>query len=199
MKSMIVTKVIETLYNSEISDFIFKCETENATYQFELGSKIKLVMRSKLNNTEISSEYSRADELNLEDMTPVSIEEIRYSNSGLLLERKTRNIYREADLFLVLFKVLKENAVFIIQNKETVRVCYYISSRVMYIKFSDRVNELVETNLFKLFNSMPGASIVMFSSLPRRYSCKDFYTEMNFIADRDGKLFRNNKEGVGVR
>lgn len=203
MNSTVLRQVIGVLHSSTISSFILSCKSTklNRTYRFLISNE-KIVVEKKdiSTNLEISTSYSKPDDVELiEDLTPTEIKEVRYNSSGLLLSTGRRKVYKEADLMLVLFKVLRENVVFVLQTDKVTRVCYYISSRVMFIRTSPRVVELVETNLYKLYNSMPGAKITMFSSLPRKYSCGDFYTTQNKIASRDCKEFRNCKEGVGVR
>lgn len=201
MNTVVLRQVLEALQGSGISDFILCCKLRTRVYRFLISkSKIIVEIKDSSNDQEMSTEYSKASDVPLEDkLEPTEIKEIRFTTNGLLTKIEKRKIYSEADLLLVLFKVLKENVVFVIKNEDTTRVCYYISSRVMYMKSSYRVLELVETNLFKLYNNLPKARMTMFSSLPRKYSCKDFYTEQNNTATRNGQDFRNGKEGVGVR
>lgn len=203
MNSVVLRQVFDTLHSSTISSFILSCKSNssNRLYRFLISSE-KIVIEKKDNNLnlEVSTSYSNVEDMDLvEELTPTEIKEVRYNGSGLLLRTEKRKVYKEADLMLVLFKVLRENVVFVLQNDNVTRVCYYISSRVMFIRTSPKVVELVETNLYKLYNSMPGAKMIMFSALPRKYSCGDFYTTQNKIALRDNKIFRNCKEGVGVR
>lgn len=198
MNTTVLRQILSYLASSDVSDYILKCETMTREYKFSISDIFLVEITDKVSKQIMCTEFNKVEEIPLERMKPKMIKEIRYTATAVLLETKRRNIIKEADLLLYLFRILKENAVFVLKNDSITRTCYYISSRTIYIRSSDRVHELVETNLFKLYNSMPNAEMVMFSPLPKRYSCKNFYTEQTNTARRLGKTFRDCKEGVGV-
>lgn len=200
MNRLVFNKIIETLFTSNKSEYVLKCTSRDFDFKIHINDVIKVETISK-GNEPISFEkiYSSAEGMVLPKMNPVSITETRYTPSGQLSYVHKEMIYKEAELLLFVFKVLKQNVQFVLQNKETTRVCYFINSRSMYVKSTDKVNELVDTNIYRLYGSMKNAEVVLISSLPKRFSCGDFYIKQNEIAKKYNKEFRDIKDGVGVR
>ncbi|MGL4949809.1 MAG: hypothetical protein ACRC5M_05460 [Anaeroplasmataceae bacterium] len=204
MKPSVLRQVLEVLHGSDKSGFILKCTSKTSNYEFTLNPKdctssISVVITSKDNKINTNSLYERVDDLHLEEMTPVELIELRWTMNGSLTEKNTTNLLREAELFLKVFKVMREQSVFIIQDDKNTKICHYINSRVFYTECTESEYYVHELNLFKLYSSMRNSSIALISPLPRKYSVKDFFTEQYDIAVQKKKRFKNTRNGVVVR
>lgn len=202
MVSCVLKLVINTLFHCEKAAFTLKGnDNDGNSYEFDIDSKIYMKIKSgKDGETEIQSVYGKVEDIKLPDMTVTYLEERRYTFNGAVTQVKTQNFYREIEIFLTIFKILSQNVVFLIKDRNgTMRVCYFISSRIFYLSEASNVIEVSETNLFKLYNIMNKPEIILFSKLPKKYKYVDFFTEVNKLSEKKGKLFTNTKEGVEVR
>lgn len=207
MKIEVFRQVIGILCSSTKSYYILESESKNKRFKFNLNdpnlnSMIGLTISNptdKFNSgLDVNFEYDSVEELCLVEMNVTKLTEIKRTINGLITKEDTDFLYREIELFLKIFKVLKENAVFVIQNEYESRTAYYINSKVLYTEIKDDTYELVETDIFKLYSSMPRCSIVLISQVPKRLNRSQFIIAHNKIADSMGMKFRNIKSGVGV-
>lgn len=200
MNVTVFKRILETLYSPDKAVFELECNSINYNYNIHIDKniKVKATSRNNLKNS-LEAIYIDVDDVELEEITPTKITETRYTNSGSLSSKTMVMIYNEAELLLFVFKVLRQNVCFVLQNSEVTRCCFFINTRAMYIKSTKQVNELVDTNIYRLYGSMKNAKVIMFSTLPSKYNCGDFYAEQNRIARKHNKEFRDTREGIGVR
>jgi hypothetical protein len=205
MREGLLRQIISVLNDSIRSEFLLELESFNPKAKYEITCnayksvepiKVKSVSET---GVELESNYSNVNDIPLVECKVLSLTETRRTHIGTVSSVNKILTYRNIELFLSLFKIMRENAVFVIQDEQETRVAYYINSRVFYIEESENFYEVIETDMFRLFNSMPKAEILMFSELPRPYSCGTFYAEQNRISKARGKEMKNTKNGVGVR
>lgn len=108
-------------------------------------------------------------------------------------------IRRELDVLEVLLKTMKENAVFIVQNNSTRKVCYYINNKVFFINSQKNVHEVIENHLTALPYYIKNFSVCLVERLPEKYNCGSFIDRQSKIAKSLNKEFRRVRYGVGVR
>lgn len=108
-------------------------------------------------------------------------------------------VRREIDVLEILLKTMKENAVFVIQNNSTRKVCYYINNKVFFINSQKNVHEVIENHLNALPYYVKNFSVCLVERLPEKYSCGSFIDRQSKIAKSLNKEFRRVRYGVGVR
>ena len=196
MKICIIRQIIEALSNSAKSEFILECESPARRFIFNINSKG--ITQDIIDNTgiELNTFYKDVHMIPLEECKPVKLTEIRTSPNGIVLEKNILGLSREPELFLKLFRILKDQVVFIMQNTTESRVCYWIKGRLFYLHETSEIYELREVKFLNLYNEMPRAHVVLRSPLQRSYSIAAVFTEHEHTAKERGKLFKHNKTGV---
>lgn len=201
MTSTTLRLVIDALFQCDKASFTLKGrDREKNTYEFTIDSKISLKITSnKDEDKQIQTVYNKVEDIPVKPLIVTNLEERRYNFNGGLTQKNTQNFYREIELFITIFKILSQNVVFLIKDTHTMKICFFISSRVFYLSEASDIIEVSELNLFKLYSLMDRPEIIMFSKLPKKYKYVDFFTEVNKLSEKKKKLFTNTKEGVEVR
>lgn len=203
MKKCTIKQIVQILSMSGRSGYGLEFENRCYKFSYEInicGSEtIKVGLFDK--NTELTVNYLVEDfsALPVEESNPLSITEYKWTSQGSLVEESKSFLYRELELFLKVFKSLKDQAMFLIQNERETKVCYFVNTRVFYVEEKLDVYELHELSLFKLYSIMSRPKIISIGPLPKKYTYRTFFTEHNDIATERGKKFLNLKEGVDVR
>lgn len=203
MNSTTLRQVIGILSNSSKARYRLYAENDSIRYEFAINCKdgsdgVSVTTMYKSIGTDSNAVYKRVEDIPLETCKPTELIEIKTTRNGLINSEEKTIIYRETELFIKVLRILRENAVFIIKNNEQTRVCYYINSRVYYVQRTSSFYELVETNMFVLYSTMPRAHIVAISSLPKHYTLSAFFLKQKNIAYNLGLTYVDNKNGVGV-
>ncbi|VYU43858.1 hypothetical protein [Clostridium paraputrificum] len=203
MNSTTLRQVLGILSNSSKARYRVYAESDSISYEFAINCKdgsdgISVTTTYKNIGTDSNAVYKKAEDVPLESCKLTELIEIKTTRNGLINSEEKLIIYRETELFIKVLRVLRENAVFIIKNNEETRVCYYINSRVYYVHRTNEVYELVETNMFVLYSTMPRAHIVAISALPKHYTLSAFFLKQRNIAYNLGLTYVDNKNGVGV-
>lgn len=200
MKCDTLKQVLNILYSSSKSTFILKGRTldRKFEYTFTLNRTIDLNILNLIDGNDSVETFTAVDDIPLTELNITRLEDIRMNMNGGITSRETINLYRETELFLKIMRILKENAVFVIQSQNHTYLAYYIKSRVFYVKTTKERYELVDTNLFLMYSGLPKAQITLVSPLPRYYSYSEFIKEHKNIAKSLNKTFTMNKRGVEV-
>lgn len=196
MYASTIKQIVSYLYTSNKSEFVLTGKTKEVDYTFCITDKIEVSI-SKDGINRLCKVYKSIDDIVFVDMMLTNIREVRYFSNGLIRSTSTRKLVRDADILLVLFKVLNEKGVFILEENGQYRVYYYINSRVMTLKSNSKSTELVETKLFTICTKK--SKLVFVSSLPGKCNCSDFYSYQDRRASAEGKIFKNTKRGVVVK
>lgn len=131
-------------------------------------------------------------------LIPKSLEEISFRPDGMEFEKNFANIYYEAQLYVKLFRLMKErvNFTFICDNKYY--DCYYLDGKVFYIEETATDYRVRGTTLFKLGNTFPNYRICYVSQSLKRLQYGDYMDEQHEIANRKGKRFDKFKFDVRI-
>lgn len=204
MNRNMIRRVIEILFTSKKSIFELVCESRNGkykyTYRIDGGNyKISETVSEEKSNFGYNQVYNDVDKINVpKDLVIKSITDERYTFNGKIASRETIYVYREPELFIKLFRVLQENAVFYLANEQKNVKAYYINSRVFYVKELEDSITLYDTDLFKLYSSLPGGRVIMISKLPKKVNCGEFINSTKSESVTKGKKFNIVKNRVVI-
>lgn len=203
MKECTIKQIIQILSSSGKSGYCLEFENKSFKFAYKINisgsDSISVNVTSKDNDFNMDYLVNDVNDLPATESKPLSISEYKWTAQGSLVEESKSFLYRELELFLKVFKSLKDQAMFLIQNDKETKICYYVNTRVFYVEERLDVYELHELSLFKLYSIMNRPKIVSVGPLPKKYTYRSFFTEHNQIATDSGKKFLNLKEGVGVR
>lgn len=198
MRNITLVQVIKVLKNSNKSSFELRLKGKENNYKLTIAENIKCEVLGKQN--EPISQYTRTEpsDIDIDDVTVTYMKEIKY-NCIDIIEEHILYLKRETELYIKLFRILRENVMFLIESEGVIHQLHYINGRVYVIIETEDTYEVHETDMLNLHTMFPDFSVVLLSSLPKRYHYSNFFSEQNSIAVNRGKVFRNYKRGVAVR
>lgn len=197
-----IRRILEILFTSKKSIFELVCESRNGrykyVYQVDGGNyKISETVSEERFSLGYNQVYEDVDKINIpKDLVVKSITDERYTFNGKIASRETIYVYREPELFIKLFRILQENAVFYLANEQKAIKAYYINSRVFCLKEEENSVTLYDTDLFKLYSALPNSRIVMISKLPKKFNCGEFINSNKSDSMSKGKKFNIVKNRV---
>lgn len=201
MNANVINSIVNQLrFNTKYS-FLIDFENDECEYLFDINNYkeyANLTIKSKKTGHETLVNVDDDFFMKVQGLRPKKFVEIRVNPYGRIIENNTLILRNSIELFIKVFKVMREQAVFLLKTDEKTMVCYFIAGKVFHAEQSGDVYEVHEDNFFRLISLHPNSEVVLISPLPQHYSCGDFYTEQNKIAKRRGLSFKNNKNGVMV-
>jgi hypothetical protein len=121
-----------------------------------------------------------------------------YTPDGAIFEEQTANVSYEAQLFLKLFRMMKERVFFRFMHDGAMHDCYFIDGKVFYIEETDDEYKLMGTNLFRLPVTHKDYRIISIESIMDVLDYKSFVEKHERAAKLLGKQFFKYKFGQRV-
>lgn len=165
-------------------------EQTNCKYTFKVFKKLSLVMDDGNPDTpELLMNIDNIDFVQFKDKTfkPVRLEESIPRGTSDLFERNEINIFYEAQMYIKLFRLMKERVSFMFVCNGKYYYCYYIDGKALYIEEDEKHYIVKGTSLFHLSKNHPGYQILSISQPLNRYSYGKFLDVHNEIALKKGK------------
>lgn len=183
----------------------FRGDQTSLVYKFTLHNKLVLEVYNP-STPEIGVLYEVQDlyrtVFNDESLTPVKFTETSFRQEDEVYESVNANIYYPAQLYVKLFRVMKERVNFIFKANDDFYYCYYVDGKVLYVNEDDTEYRLIGTTLFELAKRFHNYEIMAVSAPAKRLSFGEYLDKENEIANKKCKTFlrinvkSNNKGGA---
>lgn len=165
-------------------------EQTNYKYTFKIYKELSLTIDDNDPNTpKLFINISNIDFIQFKDKTfkPVRLEESIPRGTNDLFERSEINIFYEAQMYIKLFRLMKERVSFMFVCNDKYYYCYYIDGKALYIEEDEKRYMVKGTSLFHLSKNFPNYQILSVSQPLNRYSYGKFLDVHNEIAIKKGK------------
>lgn len=167
-------------------------------YNFEITSS-EIWMEVQIGN---SAGRSKVDDIEMIELPKflkiLSLKEESYFTYGGIFEEQKTNVAFEAQLFVKVFRIMKERAFFTVTQNSNYLDCYYVDGKVFYIEETDDEYKVMGTDLFKLHNSHNNYRIFTVDTLPQNMDYSTFLDEQERIAKTLNKKFVKYRFGQPV-
>jgi hypothetical protein len=161
-----------------------------------------------VNKEQVKLEYGKPDDallmIKVEDiemlklpkhLIAIKLEDISYAPDGKIYEMHTICVKYEAQLFIKVFRVMKDRVFFTVFHDKNYIDCYYIDGKLIYIEEDDQDFNVMITDLYKLHKTHENYKIVNINGLLNRYDFSSFLEEKEKVARMLGKKYRKFRDG----
>ena len=168
-------------------------------YNFTIQNGIKLVI-SKHNVDKIMFMVNSMEDLQLEDtsFTPEILIETKYKPDGSIYSEQKNYIVYVAQLYIQLFRLMKERVNFVFIDRNKYYYCYYVDGKVLYAEETEDSYIIKGTNLFKLSESNPEYEILYVSQSVDRPSYATFMDSSHKCSILKNKKFVKYKFNIQI-
>lgn len=125
-----------------------------------------------------------------ENVTVISLTEISEETG----ETSVLEVKFEAQLFIKVFRLMKDRVIFLMNSALGSKRCHYINRKLYYVNESEDSYTLVETNLYKFHKMHGNYEITAFSPLTGKVDNLTFVTEQCRISKDLGKTFSHDRD-----
>ena len=199
MNSEVLNQIVNQLKFNTRYNFILDLENDTDEYLFDINNSndyANLTVKDKKTGHETLINVDDDLFISVNNLKPKKFIEIRVNPRGVVIERNELILRNEIELFIKIFRIMKEQVTFLLKTDNRLIVCYFISGKVFHVEQSGDVYEVHEDNFFRLTSLYYNSEVVLISPLPYHFSCGDFYTIQNKIAKSRNLSYHNNKNGV---
>lgn len=145
------------------------------------------MIRSKVEDIEMLSLPNR--------LIPFFFEEKSLNSDGKgFFEQHTLNIKYEAQLFVKIFRIMKERLAFTVFHEGNYIDCFHIDGKLLYVEETDTDYYVVGTDLYKFHRTHENYEIININGLMSRYDFASFMEEQTTIARELGKTLHRVKD-----
>lgn len=158
-------------------------------YKFTSHKELNVLITIDDKTPEILTTVGDIDFLHFKDTNfkAIKLEETIHRGSAEMYEHNVVNIYYEAQLYIKLFRLMKERVSFMFNYDNKYYYCYYIDGKALYIEETDTQYVIRGTSLFHLNKSFPGYQILSVSEPLNRFSYGKFLDVHDEIAKKKKK------------
>ena len=164
-------------------------EQTGYNYKFTVHKELDVLIYVDENSPNILTSVEDIDFLHFNDKSfkAIKLEETVHRGYSEMYEHSVINIYYEAQLYIKLFRLMKERVSFMFRYNDKYYYCYYIDGKVLYIEENEEQYIVRGTSLFHLNKSFPGYEILSVSEPLNRYSYGKFLDVHDAIAKKKNK------------
>lgn len=168
-------------------------------HQFYIHNKSVIWSRGKTLDFEMKEAVDNIQTLILpKRFEVVMFEELATQPNGELFEKNVINVKYEGQLFVKIFRILRDRVSFTILHGGKYIDCYHIDGKVMYIEETENRYKVIITDLFKLNRTYPDYVILTINGLMSRYSFRAFLEEHSDVAKKLGKVFEKHSDNSKI-
>lgn len=149
------------------------------------------VLEISTSETSVRSVIKDIHLMDLKDknLTPVSLNETIFKDEDELYENNFIQIYYPAQLYLKLFRTMKERVSFMFRCEDAYYYAYYVDGKVLYVEETDTGYIMHGTSLYRLGTTHPDYEILVVNKPLKRYQYGEFLDLHHSIAKKKGKEF----------
>lgn len=186
-----VIKCLRDFGEAREFDVLFRERKENNFYNFNVNKgKITLTITDEEKNLSASYVVKDIEMLKLPHiLIPVQLVERTYVSDGREYEKNTINVKYEAQLFVKVFRVMRDRVMVTISHEGNFMDCYHIDGKLLYIVEDDSEYQVHITDLYKFYKTHENYYILNISGLLNRYDYSAFMEKHSSIARELGKTF----------
>lgn len=188
-----VVKVIKGSINGSVVTLDSENDRHGRRYKFTI-SKDKIVMviaQGELEGTQV------VDDIEMLSIPPylnvTSWHEVSFDARGEVFEEQHLNLHYEAQLFVRLFRLMRERAQFSMKLNDRYVNAYYVDGKVLYIEETDNAYEVIGTDLYHIAQVDRSYRILNVNWLPAYIDYNRFLDDHRSIANSLGKEFYLHK------
>jgi len=175
-------------------------------YNFEI-SKGKIGLICAKESFEVKSNVEDLEMLSLPmALVPMKLVDIMYASAGdgslyeeheLNFAKEVHNVHvnQEVQVFVKLFKIMRERVTLTLKVGDEYLECYYIDGKLIYIEETDDSYTAVITDLFKFYRARGEYSILSLGTRLERFDFSKFLSHHQGIATKMGKTFNRRNQG----
>lgn len=130
-------------------------------------------------------------------LIPISLEDRSYAPDGSIYEQHTINVRYEAQLFIKVFRIMKDRVFFTVLHEGEYIDCYYIDGKLIYLEEGSDYNVMI-TDLYKFNKTHQNYRILTINGLLNRYDFSSFLEEREKVAKLIGKRYVKFRDGHPV-
>lgn len=171
--------------------YVFQVKSDRSNMDKDVHTKPKLSLLMKKCDSEVRFVVNDIDTLILKDkeLIPSKCVETVYKGEEELYERNTLKVHYPAQLYLKLFKLMRDRVCFIFEAEGKQFQCYYVDGKVLYIEETENEYKVMGSNLFHLATIYPEYNILMVSYPLKRHTYGDYLDIHREIAKKLNKEY----------
>lgn len=162
---------------------------ENYKVEFTVNS-VSVTAKYNVNDLEWISEVNMIDDIVL----PEKLRILMIKESNDMKEEKTIPVTFEAQLFVEVFRVMKDRAQFNISYEGKEAIGYYINRKMFIVEETDTEYKVIESNLYKFYRGHGHYSITLFTPLLGKIDQTIYLEQQKEIAAKLDKNFSVQRE-----
>lgn len=197
----VVIRELQNNVGNNTIDLVLRDKRGNTTYSFAITKENIRVERKTEGQLAINFNVKDIQMLTLPDiLTCLSITETSYVNGvkdkSRIFERHETFVRYEAQMFVRVFRIMRERVEFTMVQDNKHYDCYHIDGKVFFVEETEDEYKLMGTDLFELNKTHPDYRILHISRLGGNMDYRTFVDHQNQIADKLNKTFRKYTDGV---
>lgn len=127
---------------------------------------------------------------------PTQYHRIVYQPDGKFFYEERQAITAVNQLYIKVFKDMKERVSFVIRHNGRNINCYYVDGKVLYLEETDKILKLFGSNLSRLNDNFPGYEILYFSNSINKQKYGVYLGSIRHLASMKGKKLEQYLFGV---
>lgn len=129
---------------------------------------------------------------------PVSLEDVSYAPDGSIFEQHIIHVKYEAQLFIKVFRIMKDRVYFTVLHEGNYIDCFYIDGKFIYLEEKDSDYNVMITDLHNFYKTHGHYKIININGLLNRYDFGSFLEEKEQVAKILGKRYVKFRDGHPV-
>ena len=163
-------------------------------YKFTIKDGIMLsISKGSVDRLLLKIEDIENLQLDDEHFKPVKLTETTYRPDNTVYEKSEKNIYYEVQLYIKLFRLMRERVNFVFKHRNKFYYCYYVDGKILYIEEDENNYNVRGTDFFTLGTTHAGFKILYVSPSIERLKYGDFLDVHNKCAITKHKTFNKYK------
>jgi hemin uptake protein HemP len=185
-----VVKNIKDFCKTKHYELKFEDSRQGHEYVFEI-TRSGITLSYGLPGEKLRQEVDNIDMLKLPDvLTTIGLEEKSFGPDGKkVIDHHKLEFRYEAQLFIKLFRIMKERVYFTVLHNNQYFDCYSFEGKIFYVEETDTQYKVISSDLFKLNQTHEGYLILNVNSLSQKMDYENYMSQRARVARDLGKEY----------